>query len=273
MYSMPSRSAVSTRSSKTFGDEGRAAADHRAGAERVAADLLLLDAGGVGGVGDVDDDRDRRLQQVGGGAGAVDADLLLDRGDAGDAGRVAAALVAATRDLERDVGAEAVVHRARGEPVAGERQRLGVDHHRVADPQHRQRLVAVGGADVDVQALELDRLLALLVLEQVDRACGRSTPGTAPSLGLRPSTRWPTRICAIPAADRREVGEALLVDVGDREPDLVDVADDRDQRLLVLAGDAGDRGADLVGLELGEGGGLAPDGRRAGPRSRRATAR
>ena len=73
---------------------------------------------------------------------------------------VAAALVAAPRDLERDVGAEAVVHRARGEPLAGERERLGVDHDRVADPQQLECLVAVGGADVDVKAVELDRLLA-----------------------------------------------------------------------------------------------------------------
>ena len=52
----------------------------------------------------------------------------------------------------------------------------------------------------------------------------------------------------VPAADRREPDEALLVDVGDREPDLVDVADDRDQRLRVLARHPRDRRADPVGV-------------------------
>ncbi len=66
--------------------EGRAAADHRAGAERVAADLLLVDAGGVGGVGDVDGDRQVGLHLEGRGAGAEEADLLLDGGDRGEAG-------------------------------------------------------------------------------------------------------------------------------------------------------------------------------------------
>ena len=43
----------------------------------------------------------------------------------------------------------------------------------------------------------------------------------------------------------------------DDEADLVDVADDGEQR-RVLA-DAGDGGAEAVGGERGEGGGLAPD--------------
>ena len=39
----------------------------------------------------------------------------------------AAALMAAARHLERHVRTQAVVHRARCEPIAGERQRLGGD--------------------------------------------------------------------------------------------------------------------------------------------------
>ena len=70
-----------------LGREGRAAADHRAGAERVAADLLLVDPGGVGGVGDVDGDREVGPDLEGGGAGAEEADLLLHGGDRGEAGR------------------------------------------------------------------------------------------------------------------------------------------------------------------------------------------
>ena len=71
-----------------LGREGGAAADHRAGAERVAADLLLVDPGGVGRVGDVDGDRDVGADLEGGGAGAEQADLLLHGGDGGErAGR------------------------------------------------------------------------------------------------------------------------------------------------------------------------------------------
>ena len=70
----------------------------------------------------------------------------------------------------------------------------GVDHDRVADPQQRERLVAVGGADVDVQAVELDGLLALIVLEQV-HGLAPDDAGHGAVARLRSSTRWPTRIC------------------------------------------------------------------------------
>ena len=191
---------------------------------------------------------------------AVQPDLLLDRGDPGDVGRQPAALVAAARDLERDVGAEAVVERARDQPASGEAHRLGADNDRIADPQQLERLVAVGGADVDVQAGELDRHLLLLVLEQVDRLAA-DHPGDEAVAGLHldPLADQDLRV---PAADRQEPRVALLVDVGDRQPDLVDVADDRDQRPVAGAGHAGDRGADPVGLELRERGGVAPHLRR-----------
>src|SRR6478609_3077257 len=82
--------------------EGRAAADHRARAERVAADLLLVDAGCVGAVGDVNGDRQVGLQLEGRGAGAEQADLLLHRGDRGQAGAAQRALlVDAAQGLER----------------------------------------------------------------------------------------------------------------------------------------------------------------------------
>ena len=67
-----------------LGREGGAAADRRAGAERVAADLLLVDPRRVGGVGDVDGDGDVGADLEGGGAGAEQADLLLDGGDRGE---------------------------------------------------------------------------------------------------------------------------------------------------------------------------------------------
>ena len=244
----PSRRAARRR----FGDRVEPRPITGPGPERVRARLLLLDSRGVGGVGDVDDDRDVGLaagrprcappwRPISSWTAATPATSAVQP----------AALVAATRDLERDVGAEPVVQRARDQP-ARRRARSGSasDHDRIADPQQLERLVAVGGADVDVQAVELDRLLLLLVLQQVDRlAADHPGDDAVAGLHLDPLADQDLRV---PAADRQEPGEALLVDVGDRQPDLVDVADDRDQRPVAGAGDAGDRGADPVGLELGE---------------------
>ena len=240
--------------------EGGAAADHRPGAERVAAVLLLVDPGRVGGVGDVDGDREVGGEREGGGAAAIQADLLLDRGDAGDAARVAAALPAAACELERDVGAEPVVHRARDEAIADQLSGGRIDHGRVADPEHLLRLIAVGGADVDVQAVELDGALALVLLQQVDRlAPDHAEHRPVLGLDLDPLADQDLRV---PAADRGEVGKALLVDVGDPEADFVDVADDGDQRARVGVPDAGDRGAEPVGLEARERGRPPPHRRR-----------
>ena len=212
--SIPASSAVSTSSSKTFGERVAPRSITGPGAERVAAELLLVDAGGVGGVGDVDDDRQVGLDREGRGAGAEEADLLLDGGDRGEAALQRAALVAAAQRLEGDVGAEPVVHRARDQAVAGEAQRLGGDHDRVADPDQLGGLVAVGGADVDVQALQLDHLLARVGVEQVQRLAPDDAEHRAvPALDLDSLADQDLRV---PAADRREPEEALLVDVADR---------------------------------------------------------
>ena len=87
-----------------------------------------------------------------GGAGAVEADLLLGVRDAGDPAGELAVLVAAPRDLERDVRAEAVVHRARDQALTLDADGLARDHDRVADPDELARGIAVLGADVDVEA-------------------------------------------------------------------------------------------------------------------------
>jgi hypothetical protein len=113
------------------------------------------------------------------------------------------------------------------------------DHRGIADPDALQRLVAVGGADVDVEAVELDRLLSLIVLQQMHRlATDDADHRPVLRLDLDPLS---DQDLGVPASDWREVGEALVVDVGDREPDLVDVAHDGDQGPRVGASDAGDR--------------------------------
>ena len=254
---MPSRSAVAASSSKTFGER----VEPRLMTGPEPSGWLPISPssipGGVGGVRDVHRHRERRAQVVGRGARAVQPDLLLHRGDSGDRAGELSALVAAACDLERDEGAEAVVHRPRGEAAAGERDGFGGDNCRVADPDQLQGRVLVGGADVDVEALELDDLLALLLAQQVDRlAADDAGHHAVAGPDLDPLADQDLRI---PAADRREVEKALLVDVGDREPDLVDVADDRQQ--WVGLADANDRRSDPVRVQIAERGGVAPGGR------------
>ena len=239
---MPASSAVSTSSSNTFGE--RVEPRPITGPEPsgwLPISFSSTPGASVAWVTSTAMARSGRDLE-GRGAGAEEADLLLDRGDGGEAAAQRVALVAAPQRLERDVGAEAVVHRARDQPVAGEAHRLGGDHDRVADADQRGGLVAVGGADVDVQALQLDDLLALLGVEQVDRLAADDAGDEAvPAAHLDPLADQDLRV---PAADRGEPEEALLVDVGDDQADLVDVADDGEQR-RVLA-DAGDRGAEAV---------------------------
>ncbi len=86
-----------------------------------------------------------------------------------------------------------------------------------------------------------------------------TTPSTGP-LGPCDLDSLADQDLRVPTSDRGEPEEALLVDMANHQADLVDVSDDREQRCGVA--DAGDRGADPVGGEGGEGGRLAPDRRR-----------
>ena len=79
-----------------------------------------------------------------------------------------------------------------------------------------------------MQSLQLDHLLALVGLEQVDRLAADDAEHRAVlAAHLDPLA---DQDLGIPAADRGEPEEALLVDVDDDQPDLVDVADHRQQR-------------------------------------------
>ena len=132
------------------------------------------------------------------------------------------------------------------------------------------RLVAVLGADVDVQVLDarapsrgpspLSRWIGLRPI----------TPGTSPSRVVEPDALADEHD-RVPAADLAEAQEAVVVDVGDVDADLVDVADDGQRRAVGGAGDPGQRGADVVAADLGGEGGaaVAPDPGRARSRGRR----
>ena len=63
------------------------------------------------------------------------------------------------------------------------------------------------------------------------------TPGTAPSR-VASSTRWPTSTCGSQPPTPVKRRKPVVVDVRDDQPDLVDVADDRERRAAAGAGHA-----------------------------------
>ena len=164
------------------------------------------------------------------------------------AGR-AAGLGDEPRGLERDERAEPVVHRARDDAVVAQLERLAGDDRDVADAHELARLVAVLGADVDVQVAQLGHLLALLLLEQVDRLA----PGHAgdDAVARHELDALADEDLRVPAADAHEAQEAVVVDVRDDQADLVDVADDGEERGAGRrALDARDGGAHDVDLDV-----------------------
>ena len=100
--------------------------------------------------------------------------LLLNDGERKHVARSAAGLRDQPGRLGGHVAADAVVERARDHAPVAQLDRHRVDHGNVADADEPTRLIGVLGADVDVQVLDLRDLLALLVLDQVDRPCARS---------------------------------------------------------------------------------------------------
>src|ERR671914_733559 len=82
---------------------------------------------------------------------------------------------------ECHVAAEAVVERAGDQPVVRQVERLGGDHHLVALVDAPARFVGVAPAHVHVQLLQLDRFLALIALEDVDRLAPAPAPGRPPA--------------------------------------------------------------------------------------------
>ena len=75
-----------------------------------------------------------------------------------------------------------------------------------------------------MQRLELGRLLAVVALHQVDRLLADDARDAA--LARHHLDALADEDHRVPAADADEPEEALFVDVGDEQPDLVDVADD-----------------------------------------------
>ena len=171
----------------------------------------------------------------------------------------AAALVHSAQRLERHVDAEPVVERAGDQPAPFERQRVGGDHgrsRRCARARARRRSSAAPmsmcmsrSSTTFLRCSSLSRWIGLRPI----------TPGTGAVLGLD-SHALAEQDLRVPAADRREVQEALLVDVGDHQADLVDVPDDREKRACVRRRRSGPpRSRARRVVTVGERGGVSPD--------------
>ena len=75
------------------------------------------------------------------------------------------------------------------------------------------------------------------------------TPGHRAAAGAH-RTRWPTSTIGIPAPDLAEAQVALVVDVRDVQPDLVDVTDHGQRRPAGGPGNPRERGAEMVGAHV-----------------------
>ena len=174
----------------TRGMKRRAAGDHRPGPERVLGDRAELDPGLVGREGDVDDDREvglererARREPANVVSSWATASAITSPG-APPASATSRAASAATKHPIR-LSSARETSRSPGSSTGSD-----VDHADVADPDELARLVAVLGADVDVQVLDLGDLLALVALEQVDRLAADHAEDGPSRVAIR--TRWPT---------------------------------------------------------------------------------
>jgi hypothetical protein len=217
----------------------------------------------VGGVRDVDGDRHGRTQAPGSdqGTAAVEADLLLRRGDSGH-GRQARAVRITTERLEDDERADPVIDGARSHAIPRQLDDPGIDHPRIADTKPCLGIGTSRDADIDPQILELHRLFAVLALDEVDRLATNHAEHVA--FASRETDTLTDQDLRIPAADRADPHETLVVDPGDDDPDLVDVSGEHDGDGCALVGD-GDTVAGDIARDVGHLACLiAPDGGRLG---------
>jgi len=127
---------------------------------------------------------------------------------------------------------------------------IGVDHGGVSDADQFARLVGVAYADVDVHILELRNLVALVVLEQMDRlARDHADDLTAARVQPDPLADQHARV---PPAHLAEAEVTVLVDMRDVQADLVDVTDDCQTRTTRGPRHARIRRPDVVGPDLRE---------------------
>ena len=148
------------------------------------------------------------------------------------------------RRLQGHVSPQAVVQCPRTHASLRQLDRLGGDDRHVADPNPRTGIVAVARSDVDVQVADLGHLLALLLAQQVNRLLAHRAGHVA--LARPDHDPLADEDLSIPASDGAKPQEPVVVDVGEDQPDLVDVPHDGQARAVRRAGDARRAGPDNV---------------------------
>ena len=215
----------------------------------MVAALFLVGAGPVGRVRDVHHQRHLRVDADGAGARPTTGvgDFLARRRHGVNAGVLGPVFRQEPQRLGHDVGADAVVDAAGDEAAAREILARRVEHGGVAHPHALQRLLAVRGPDIDPQIDDLADLVEFVLLHQVRGLF----PDDAVHRSLRSHDHHPLahQHLRIPAADPGEVAEPFLVDVGQLQADLVDVAGEHQARRARRIHDA-HRVAVRVGAQL-----------------------
>ena len=211
-----------------------------------APSSLAVDAGRVGGVGDVDDDRDVGAQRVGGRARAAE-------GRSPPARRRRRRRRPARRRPRRPGAPPRARRRSRGgcPSRATTTRPLGSSIGSPAITATSPTRTSAAASSPSFAPMSMCRSLisaTFLRSSSLSRWIGflPITPGTAPAArGERDALA--DEDLRVPAADAGEAQEAVVVDVGDDQADLVDVADDRQRRAAAGALHARPGGAHHVG--------------------------
>lgn len=103
----------------------------------------------------------------------------------------------------------------------------GVDYPGISNRHRFQSILARASTDIDPEITEFDRLGPVIRLKQV----GRFAPDNADHwlAGGHESDTLPNEHLGIPTANLVEPDEAVVVNMGDLETDLVDVTLDEDR--------------------------------------------
>ena len=226
------------------------------------AELLLVVARRVGGVADVHGDADGRMDAVGAGRRAAQADLFLHGRDAIDRGLQRPAVQQPQR-FHHGPDADLVVHGRRRDQAVAQRPTAQIEvtgSPGVTSSSASLRSLAPMSTQMSVNC-------GTLLRSSLVSRCGalrETTPVMRPALGPDGQVLAEQDL-HVPAADRLDVEEAVVVDVLHHQGDLIAVPGQHDARPAAPGLTHGDDvavpiGADLVGERPGPGADHVLDG-------------
>ena len=198
------------------------AGQHRAATELEVTELFLLDVGMVGGVRDIDYQGDRWLQRSCAGAGATARPgYFLLRSGNGIHRRTWRIVGEEAERLEHHESADTVVDAARCDASAGKLFHGRVEYGWVAHANTRQCVSFGFRTDVDPQIGDLRSFVSILLLYEMDRFLSYHS-GNRTVTGRNDNTLSYQNL-RVPSTDGREEEKAVVVNVDDHEPYLIDV--------------------------------------------------